>query len=125
MNFRLERGSSSKSHEINAAKNQLKCKALSTRIVFESFLSVRTKTLTKWNTMADIIVIRQLPFPSVSAKTISRRFQKNSTLGTVFENLRFWWPKTPLTCGRKAKQRKKSPFSKISEYVWTRPKYTR
>ena len=40
-----ERGSSWKSHEINAAKNQLQCKALSTRIVFESFLSVRTKTL--------------------------------------------------------------------------------
>ena len=44
-------------------------------------------------------------------------FSKNSILGTVFESL-----KTPLTCGRKDKQRKKSPFSKISRYVWTGPK---
>ena len=58
--------------------------------------------------------IRQLPFPSVRVKTISRRFQKNSTLGTVFENLRFWCPKTPLTCGHEAKTEKKiSVFKNI------------
>ena len=58
--------------------------------------------------MYDIIVIRQLPFLSVRVKTISRRFPKNSTLGTVFENLRFWCPKTPLTCGHEAKTEKKN-----------------
>ena len=64
--------------------------------------------------MYDIIVIRQLPFLSVRVKTISRRFPKNSTLGTVFENLRFWCPKTPLTCGHEAKTEKKiSVFKNI------------
>ena len=28
-------------------------------------------------------------------------FSKNSTPGTILENLRFWCPKTPVTCGRK------------------------
>ena len=57
--------------------------------------------------MYDIIVIRQLPFLSVRVKTISRRFPKNSTLGTVFENLR-------LTCGHEAKTEKKiSVFKNI------------
>ena len=51
-------------------------------------------------------------------------FSKISTLGTVLENLGFWYPKTPFTCGRKAKtmtEKKKSPFSKISGCAWTRP----
>ena len=31
-------------------------------------------------------------------------------------------PEIPFTCGRKAKLRKESLFSKIPGYVWTRPK---
>ena len=42
-------------------------------------------------------------------------FLKNSAPGTVFKNARFWFPKIPLTCGRKAKTEKKiSVFEKIS-----------
>ena len=35
-------------------------------------------------------------------------FSKNSTPGTVFEDLRFWFPKIPFTYGRKAKTEKKN-----------------
>ena len=38
--------------------------------------------------------------------------RKNSTLGTVSENLRFWCPKTPFTCGGKATTEKKLSVSK-------------
>ena len=55
-------------------------------------------------------VLQEPPFSSVHTKTISRRFQKSS-LGAVFENLRFWCSKKPFTFGRKAKTEKKSPFT--------------
>ena len=44
-------------------------------------------------------------------------FSENSTLGTVFENL-----KTLVTCGRKAKTELKISVFKISGNLWTGPK---
>ena len=51
-----------------------------------------------------------------SHKNDKLAFLKNPTLGTVK------MPEIPFTCGRKAKLRKESLFSKIPGYVWTRPK---
>ena len=68
--------------------------------------------------------IQKHPFSSVHLeKTISRRFLINNfNLGTVLENLRFWVPeKNRILVDWKLKRRKKSPFSKISGYVWTAP----
>ena len=57
--------------------------------------------------------------PHVNQKPV---FKKIFTLGTVFKNLGFGGTKTPFTCGEKAiKRRKKSPFSKISGYLWMGP----
>ena len=44
-----------------------------------------------------------------------------TTLGTVFDYMCFWYPKTSFTCGPKAKAGKKFPFLKISGYVWKDP----
>ena len=69
--------------------------------------------------MYDIIVFLNSVFvrPNVNEKPLC---SKIFALGTVFKNLRFGGPKTPFTCGQKAlKRRKKSPFSKISGYLWT------
>ena len=62
-------------------------------------------------------------FVSVHTKTRRWHFwKKKSTLGTVFENLHVWCPKTPFTCGRKAKtEGKNSSFSKKSRHMWTGP----
>ena len=61
--------------------------------------------------MYDIIVFEDFLFmrPHENDKL---SFSRNFAVGTVFENLRFWFPKIPFTCGRKAKRRKKSPFSR-------------
>ena len=50
-------------------------------------------------------------------------FSKISTQGSMFKNLRFWWPKTPFTRMRKAKIfiKKKKKFPDRNGYVWTRP----
>ena len=57
--------------------------------------------------MRCVVYVTSVPF--VHTKTISRSFQKNSTLGTVFENLRVWCPKTPFVWTRSV--------SKISGYL--------
>ena len=57
---------------------------------------------------------------SVRVEREEPAFQEISTTGTVFENLPCWCPETPFRRRRKVnKDKKKSPFSKISEYVWT------
>ena len=43
-------------------------------------------------------------------------------LWRLFENPRFWYPKTPFTYGRKVERRKKSLFLKISGDVSTQPR---
>ena len=43
---------------------------------------------------------RKAPFSPVHTRTWKRRFSKRSTLESVFEKIRFWWPKTPSPCGR-------------------------
>ena len=71
--------------------------------------------------MYDIIVFVNSVFvrPHVNEKPV---FSKIFTLGTAFKNLRFGGPKTPFMRGQKAiKRRKKSPFSKISGYLWMGP----
>ena len=61
--------------------------------------------------MHDIILFENLRPPGA--------FSKTSTLETVFEILRFWCPRTPITRGRKAKTEKKNSVFKISGYMWT------
>ena len=60
--------------------------------------------------------VQKIPFSFVHTKMISTiswfYLRKNSTLGTAFENLRFWCPKTPFTCGGKATAEKKLSVSK-------------
>ena len=57
--------------------------------------------------MYDIIVFEDFLFmrPHENDKLA---FSRNFAVGTVFENLRFWFPKIPFTCGRKAKTEKKN-----------------
>ena len=45
--------------------------------------------------------------PSVSHENDKPAVKKNSTLRTVFENLRFWCPKKLFTCRGKAKTEQK------------------
>ena len=54
--------------------------------------------------MYDIVVFESnLRFrPSTRKKILKPAFSKNSFLGTGFENLHFWCPKTVYTCGRKS-----------------------
>ena len=56
--------------------------------------------------------IRKPPFSSGPHKNDQPAFSTISSLGTVFENWRFWCMKTPFTCGRKAKTGKKISFFK-------------
>ena len=95
--------------------------------VFELFSPVHTKTPKQWKyghvaCLTEHVLynvwhhhIRNSSF--VRTKTISWHFYKNSTLGTVK------MPEIPFTCGRNAKLRKESLFSKLPGYVWTRPKW--
>ena len=53
--------------------------------------------------MYDIIVFENLRFRPHENEEVAFLKKKKTTLGTVFENLRVWCPKTPFTCGRKAK----------------------
>lgn len=73
------------------------------------FLSINTKM------MNDSIVFENLRvFVFVRPNENDQpAFSKISTLGSMFKNLRFWWPKTPFTRMRKAK-------IFIKKYVWTR-----
>ena len=57
--------------------------------------------------MYDIIVFEKL-CSRLFTQTISRRFRKSSTLGTVFENLSFGCLKTLFTGGQNAKTEKKN-----------------
>lgn len=110
-------------------------KYASTLRVFESFSPVHMKSqnVTTFRVIVysamlvvydvfmtyDIKVFENLLL-SVRVEREEPAFQEISTTGTVFENLRFWCPETPFTRRRKAnKDKKKSPFSKISKYVWT------
>ena len=69
--------------------------------------------------MYDITVFEK-PCSRLFTQTISWRFRKSSTLGTVFENLGFGRLKTLLTGGQNAKtEKKKSPFSYMFGYVST------
>ena len=43
----------------------------------------------------------------LSHKNDQPAFSKNTAPGTVFEHLSFCYPKTPFTCGRKAKTEEK------------------
>ena len=64
-----------------------------------------------------VIVLENLRFrPYTNDKSA---FSKTSTLGNIFESLRFWCPKTPFTCALKAKTEKNCPSSKMSGCVWT------
>ena len=66
------------------------------------------------------ITVFEKPCSRLFTQTISWRFRKSSTLGTVFENLGFGCLKTLLTGGQNAKtEEKKSPFSYMFGYVST------
>ena len=63
------------------------------------------------------------PTPSLVKTSLKPAIFKNSTLGTVLENLaRFWCPKKQFTCGRKAKNHR---FQKYMDTCWRRPKRNR
>ena len=69
--------------------------------------------------MYDIIVFENLRFRPHENEEVAFLKKKKSTLGTVFENLHVWCPKTPFTCGRKAKTEGKKlfVFKKIPAHV--------
>ena len=102
---------------------------VNTRKVFESFLLVHTKALKTMkisltrHVLYDVchLRIRKPPFSSGPHKNDQPAFSTISSLGTVFENWRFWCTKTPFTCGRKAKTGNKISFSKITGQVLTGP----
>ena len=57
--------------------------------------------------MYDIIVFEDFLFMRTHEND-KLAFSRNFAVGTVFENLRFWFPKIPFTCGRRAKTEKKN-----------------
>ena len=73
-----------------------------------------------------VIVLENLRFRPYT--TDKSAFSKTSTLGNVFESLRFWCPKTPFTCALKAEKlsvftkcpdecgREQSPFMLIGKF---------
>ena len=76
-----------------------------------------TDTLIKLHTYFIYLLIYCLPNELNDKPAFSKHY---CTSRTLFENLCF--PKTPLTCGQRAKtKKKKSHFSRISGYVWTGP----
>ena len=62
--------------------------------------------------------------PHVSGYFRKRRFfppylKKSASTRTVLCYCSYLWLKTPFPCGREVQTEKKSPFSKISGFVWT------
>ena len=91
--------------------------------VYYTIYKIYTKPALLLTIVTDFTLSSRLSFRPVHTYTRNQRFRKSPLWRAFSKTSIFGCPKRRLRVNATAKRRKKPPFSKISRYVWTGPKF--